>query len=1008
MVKKKIDERIRTLIENGIKTRHRSLIVCVGDKGRDVVVTLHFMLSKATVKTRPKVLWCYKKDLGFTSHRIKRQKKIKRDMERGLRQADEENPFELFVGSTDIKYTYYKDTHRILGNTFGMCVLQDFEALTPNILARTIETVEGGGLVVLLLNNMNSLKQLYTLTMDVHARFRTEAQQDVIARFNERFLLSLATCHSSIVIDDELNVLPISSHTRELKPLAGGQTNEKGDYVSEQDGELKILKADMKQTQPVGALLDCTVTLDQAKALLTFVEAISEKSLRSTIVLTAARGRGKSAALGFAIAGAVAYGYSNIFVTAPSPENLGTLFEMVFKAFDSLGIKEHQDYEALQSTNPEFHKAVIRVNIFREHRQTIQYIQPQDHAKLAQAELLVIDEAAAIPLPMVKSLLGPYLVFMSSTVNGYEGTGRSLSLKLVKQLRAQASATQAEGKAVEVSGVGARVLREITLKEPIRYAAGDEVERWLNDLLCLDCATKVPRQLSGMPHPSACSLFYVNRDTLFSFHKASENFLQRMMDLFVSSHYKNSPNDLQLMSDAPGHHLFVLIGPVAQSSTLPDILCAIQVCLEGQISRESVLASLARGKREAGDLVPWCISQQFQNNEFASLSGARIVRIATHPELARMGYGSRALELLSQYYEGGMANLSDKSGSESITAITPTTDANVLQTEEVAPRKNLPPLLTALSDRRPEGLHWLGVSFGLTLELLNFWNRAKFKPVYLRLTPNDITGEHTCIMIKPQVSVALQTMPNQNWLDSFHKDFKRRFLSLLAFQFSEFPTSLALSIAFTQNAPKENLATSELNAFFDEFDLKRLQSYAHNLVDYHMILDLLPAVARVFFLNRVDCSLSFTQAAILLALGLQHKSVTNLEGELGLPSNQILAQFNKAVRKISTCFSALQEQEVRQEIVSATTTTTTAAAPALPPVEPLAKEMKRTATETTKGMEEKQKQLLAGMNLKRYAIGGTDEDWDEALKGKNPGAGGVSVKSTREKTHKFEGKKRKA
>jgi N-acetyltransferase 10 len=51
--------------------------------------------------------------------------------------------------------------------------------------------------------------------------------------------------------------------------------------------------------------------------------------------------------------------------------------------------------------------------------------------------LLVIDEAAAIPLPMVKKLLGPYLVFMSSTVNGYEGTGRSLSLKLVKQLRSR-------------------------------------------------------------------------------------------------------------------------------------------------------------------------------------------------------------------------------------------------------------------------------------------------------------------------------------------------------------------------------------------------------------------------------------------------------------------------------------------------------------------------------------------------------------------------------------------
>ena len=50
--------------------------------------------------------------------------------------------------------------HKVLGNTFGMCVLQDFEALTPNLLARTIETVEGGGVVVLLLRTMTSLKQV--------------------------------------------------------------------------------------------------------------------------------------------------------------------------------------------------------------------------------------------------------------------------------------------------------------------------------------------------------------------------------------------------------------------------------------------------------------------------------------------------------------------------------------------------------------------------------------------------------------------------------------------------------------------------------------------------------------------------------------------------------------------------------------------------------------------------------------------------------------------------------
>ncbi len=68
----------------------------------------------------------------------------------------------------------------------------------------------------------------------------------------------------------------------------------------------------MQDTQPVGSIVSQAKTLDQAKAVLKFIDSISEKTLRSTVTLTAARGRGKSAALGLAIAAAVAYGYSNI------------------------------------------------------------------------------------------------------------------------------------------------------------------------------------------------------------------------------------------------------------------------------------------------------------------------------------------------------------------------------------------------------------------------------------------------------------------------------------------------------------------------------------------------------------------------------------------------------------------------------------------------------------------------------------------------------------------------
>ena len=144
---------------------------------RPQVVNLHYLVSKMQVKSRPSVLWCYKKDLYLSSHRKKRMNQIRKMVQRGLLDPEKEDPLSLFMASTQIRYCYYKDTHKILGNTFGMCVLQDFEALTPNLLARTIETVEGGGVIVLLLSKMDSLQSLYTMTMDVHARFRTESQQ---------------------------------------------------------------------------------------------------------------------------------------------------------------------------------------------------------------------------------------------------------------------------------------------------------------------------------------------------------------------------------------------------------------------------------------------------------------------------------------------------------------------------------------------------------------------------------------------------------------------------------------------------------------------------------------------------------------------------------------------------------------------------------------------------------------------------------------------------------------
>jgi len=849
--RKKLDNRIRILIENNVQTNHRSLFVVVGEKSKHQVPIFHHMLSKATTGRKPSVLWCYKKELGFSTNQKKRMKMLEKKKQFGGK-INEDNPFESFIASTQISYCYYKDSERILGNTFGMLVLQDFEALTPNLLARTIETVEGGGCIVLLLHTIDSLKQLYTLSMDVHNRYRNDTNQDVVPRFNERFLLSLSSCSSCMVIDDRLNILPINSHLFNLTALPKPEDiNE----LTPKQQELLDKKNSLIDVQPLGALANLCKTVDQLNALNDFFQVLQDKVSKATVSLTAARGRGKSATLGLAIAAAIANGYSSVYLTSPSPENLKTLYEFILKGFEAVNLKQHTDYEIIYLKDESNGKLISKINIYRDHRQTIQYVHPSEinENNRCNAELVVIDEAAAIPLPIIKAFFGPYLTFLASTINGYEGTGRSLSFKLLKQLKAQDLILSASEGFINQAG---KRFVEISIDESIRYSPDDEIEKWLYHLLCLDASLIDKVSISSYPMPQDCELYYINRDTLFSYHSVSEQFLQNLVSLYTSSHYKNSPNDLQMISDAPAHHLFCLLSPIDESKLkrkgsingkLPEVLVFIQVALEGRISQETILNNLQRGQRGSGDLIPWTLSQQFQDDNFASLSGARVVRIATHPKCANKGYGTRALQLLENYYKGlyDQLDLSDNEQNdnqeESKVEEDDEDDANDIKKKS---KKSLPPLLSKLSERKAERLNYLGTSFGLTNELLKFWKKNGYVPVYIRQTTSDLTGEHSCIMVK---SIEEEC----DWINEFFFDFRKRFVNLLGYQFRNFKIPLPLNVLQNSGVNLvgllKELNKTQLECLISLYDLKRLEKYSNNLIDYHLIMDLLPSLAKMYF-----------------------------------------------------------------------------------------------------------------------------------------------------------------
>lgn len=156
-----------------------------------------------------------------------------------------------------------------------------------------------------------------------------------------------------------------------------------------------------------------------------------------------------------------------------------------------------------------------------------------------------------------------------------------------------------------------------------------------------------------------------------------------------------------------------------------------------------------------------------------------------------MGYGARALESLNSFYSGDLLNLDEVMEEDSVETFAEAASkidkvswkrvflpiraaeliafqlqGTTLQNDNVGVRdvNKMPPLLQRLSERRPEQLDYLGVSYGLTKDLLRFWKRAGYAPLYVRQTANDLTGEHTCVMLK---TLNGEVAGSSNWLAAF-------------------------------------------------------------------------------------------------------------------------------------------------------------------------------------------------------------------------------------------------
>lgn len=221
--------------------------------------------------------------------------------------------------------------------------------------------------------------------------------------------------------------------------------------------------------------------------------------------------------------------------------------------------------------------------------------------------------------------------------------------------------------------------------------------------------------------------------------------------------------------------------------------------------------------------------------------------------------------------------------------------------------------------------------------------------MYLRQTSNELTGEHSAIMIR---ALPKRSGWDDAWLPAFGVDARRRIGKLLGGAFRGMDVSLAVSLmgdpagAFgvwskhnneneeddgnqkvDKNALKEikkrsgtqstKLTSSELLYHLTPHDLQRLELYSRNLCDHHLIGDLVSSLSQLYFTSRMGPGfrLSSVQSALLCGLGLQHKNIDDLSSELNLPTNQVLAMFNKAVKKMSMAFNQILVDEEGEKML---------------------------------------------------------------------------------------------
>lgn len=458
---------------------------------------------------------------------------------------------------------------RLLGGECDLLLMDLWTGLDADALGAAVGSLRGGGLLLLLTPPLSDWPDW----IDPEAA-RLAVHPYTAAEVGARFIARCARLLGADEAAERAQGSPSGAPETAPAPLPA---------ASRPSASAERFSADPAQPATSG----------QATAVAAIL-ALARGRARRPLVLTADRGRGKSAALGIAAGRLIADKGLRILVTAPRRSALASLFAHASAASgmttadDCSGLLRFQPPDALLENQP-------------------------------QADLLLVDEAAGIPAPLLERLLQHYArICFATTVHGYEGTGRGFELRFRALLDQRTPGWRA-----------------LQLRTPIRWHQNDPVERLINRMLLLDAEPAADAQVAAADLDSPRFRVW-SRDAL----AADDGALGQLFGLLVLAHYQTRPNDLRHLLDGPNLE-------VATLSAGELILATALIAREGRLEPGLQQPIFEGRRRPRGHLLPQTLSAHAGLPEATRLGYARIVRIAVHPAARRRGLARRLLEALA-------------------------------------------------------------------------------------------------------------------------------------------------------------------------------------------------------------------------------------------------------------------------------------------------------------------------------------------------------------------------